>query len=84
MLTWACQLPFDDESADVAEIVTAYGAWPADNPIPKRFIPSDQGIIPPSVLTVCRAWPMPHEFTARGRSYPQESAPDKVGQALAT
>ena len=32
-----------------------------------------------NLTTRCRAWPMQREFTARGRSCPQEGTPDEVG-----
>jgi haloalkane dehalogenase len=54
MLTWARQLPFDGELGDVAEIVTTYGAWIADNPIPKCIIPSDPGGMPPTAHCLSR------------------------------
>jgi haloalkane dehalogenase len=81
-LTWARQLPFDGEPADVTEIVTAYGEWLAQSPIPKLFIESEPGTMPPSALEFCRAWPTQRQVTVPGRHYPQEDAPDEVGQAL--
>src|SRR6476646_2953124 len=47
-LTWPRQLPFDGEPADVTEIVTAYGKWLAQSPIPKLYIQSEPGTVLPS------------------------------------
>jgi haloalkane dehalogenase len=82
-LTWPRQLPFDGEPADVTEIVTTYGKWLAQSPIPKLYIQSDPGTMLPSARAFCRAWPEQSEVTVRARHYPQEDAPDEVGQAIA-
>ncbi|MCF6409604.1 haloalkane dehalogenase [Pseudalkalibacillus salsuginis] len=84
MLSWARQLPFDDDSADVTEIVTAYGNWLAQSPIPKLFIHTEHGRTPQSHLDFCRSWPEQTEITVPGRHYPMEDAPDEVGKALAS
>lgn len=83
MLTWARQLPFDGEPADVAQIVTEYGAWLAKSPVPKLFIEAEAGTMSPGERAFCRAWPAQRTVTVRGRHYPQEDAPDEVGRALA-
>jgi haloalkane dehalogenase len=83
MLSWARQLPFDGEPADVTEIVTAYGAWLARSPIPKLFIQTDPGTMSPSAREFCRTWPAQDEVTVRGRHYPQEDSPEETGQAIA-
>lgn len=83
MLSWARQLPFEGDPADVAEIVAAYGAWLSSSPTPKLFIRAEPGTLPPSALEFCRSWPAQREVTVRGRHYPQEDAPAEVGQALA-
>jgi haloalkane dehalogenase len=82
MLSWARQLPFDGEPADIAEIVTTYGAWLAHSPIPKLFILSEPGTMSPSAREFCRAWSAQSEVTVAGRHYPQEDSPDQVGQAI--
>src|SRR2546430_9410654 len=83
-LSWARQLPIDGEPADVAEIVTAYGEWLSQSPIPKLYIQSDPGTILPSAREFCRAWPAQSEVTVRARHYPQEDSPDETGTAIAT
>lgn len=82
MLTWARQLPFDGEPADVTRIVTAYGEWLSNSSIPKLFIQSDPGTMLPSAREFCRAFPAQSKMTVRGRHYPQEDSPDETGQAL--
>ena len=82
-LTWPRQLPFDGEPADVTEIVTAYGEWLAQSSIPKLFIQSDPGTMPPSARDFCRTWPAQREITVRGHHTPQEDSPDEIGMALA-
>jgi haloalkane dehalogenase len=82
-LTWPRQLPFDGEPADVTEIVTAYGEWLSQSSIPKLFIQSEPGTMPPTHRDLCRTWPAQSEITVRGLHYPQEDSPDESGQALA-
>jgi haloalkane dehalogenase len=82
-LTWPRQLPFDGEPADVTEIVTTYGKWLAQSPIPKFYIQSDPGTMLPGARAFCRAWPAQSEVTVRARHYPQEDAPDETGTAIA-
>ena len=83
MLSWARQLPFDGEPAEVTQIVTTYGEWLATSSIPKFFVHAEPGMMTPSALDFCRTWPAQSEITVHGRHYPQEDAPDEVGQALA-
>lgn len=82
MLSWARQLPFDGEPADVTQIVTDYGTWLASSSLAKLFIRSEPGTMLPSALQFCHSWLAQSEITVRGRHYPQEDAPDEVGQAL--
>jgi haloalkane dehalogenase len=83
MLSWARQLPIDGEPADVVEIVTAYGAWLSNSTLPRLFILSEPGTMSPGDHEFCRSWPAQTEVTVPARHYPQEDAPDMVGQALA-
>jgi len=83
MLSWARQLPFDGDPANVTEIVTAYGAWLAQSSVPKLFIHSEPGTMQPSHVEFCRSWPAQSEVSVRGRHYPQEDSPDEVGSTLA-
>lgn len=81
MLSWARQL---SDSAEVNEIVTAYGNWLAQSPIPKLFLHTQHGRAIQSHLDFCRSWPEQTEITVPGRHYPMEDAPDEVGKALAS
>ncbi|MDR6884123.1 haloalkane dehalogenase [Bacillus sp. 3255] len=83
MLSWARQLPFDGDPADVTEIVTEYGEWMAQSAVPKLFIQCTPGLLPQAHIDFCRTWPVQTEVTVPGRHYPQEDAPDEVGEALA-
>src|SRR5712691_2129435 len=56
-LTWPRQLPIDGEPADVTEIVTAYGEWLSQSPVPKLFIQGDPGRLQPSQLAFSRTLP---------------------------
>lgn len=84
MLSWARQLPFDGDPADVTEIITAYGAWLARSSVPKLFIHSEPGNMQPSHVEFCRSFPAQSEVSVSGRHYPQEDSPAEVVSALAT
>ena len=84
MLSWARQLPFDGEPADVTAIVTAYGDWLARSEVPKLFVRAEPGLLPQSHVDFCRAWPSQSELAVPGRHYPQEDAPEEIGKALAS
>lgn len=83
MLTWARQLPFDGEPADVAAVVEACGGWMAQSGVPKLFIRAVPGTLPPSHIDFIRTWPAQREAAVPGRHYPQEDAPEEAGAALA-
>ena len=82
-LTWPRQIPIDGEPADVAQIVTDYGAWLETSPVPKLFINAEPG----SILTgpqreYCRSWPNQTEVTVPGLHFIQEDSPDAIGRAI--
>jgi len=81
-LSWARQLPFDGEPADVAEVIDAYGAWLARSGVPKLFIHSEPGTLPESHIAFCRSWPNQTEVSVRGHHTPQEDSPDDIGSAI--
>lgn len=83
MLSWARQLPIDGEPAEVVEIVTAYGAWLSTSALPKLFIQCEPGTMSSGEREFCGSWPVQTAITVQARHYPQEDAPDMVGQALA-
>lgn len=82
-LTWPRQAPFDGEPADVTEVITAYGEWLSQSPIPKLYIQGNPGSMPQSERAFCRTWPAQSEITVRGLHFLQEDAPDEIGIALA-
>ena len=83
-LTWPRQVPFDGEPAEVAEIITAYGEWLSQSPLPKLYIQGEPGSMPQSERAFCRTWPAQSEITIRGIHFLQEDAPDEIGVDLAT
>lgn len=83
-LTWPRQIPIENEPADVTEIVSAYGAWLAESPVPKLFINADPGsILIGEQREFCRSWPNQEEVTVKGLHFVQEDSPDEIGQAIA-
>ncbi|EFH85939.1 haloalkane dehalogenase [Ktedonobacter racemifer] len=83
-LAWPRQAPFDGEPADMAEIITTYGEWLSQSPIPKLYIQGDPGSMPPSERAFCHTWPAQREITVPGRHFIQEDSPDEIGSALAS
>ncbi|HEY4385781.1 MAG TPA: haloalkane dehalogenase [Ktedonobacteraceae bacterium] len=83
-LSWPRQLPVDGEPADVVEIVTAYGEWLSQSPIPKLYIKSAPGALQESQHEFCRTWPAQSQVSVRGHHTPQEDSPDEIGQAIAS
>ena len=83
-LTWPREIPIDGEPADVTEIVTAYGEWLRDAPVPKLFVNAEPGaILTGEQREFCRTWPAQTEVTVRGSHFVQEDSPDEIGQAIA-
>jgi len=84
-LTWPREIPAAGEPADVAEIVTAYGAWLAESDVPKLFVKGEPGVIlsdgPPVELV--RSWPNLTEVTVPGLHFLQEDSPHQIGAAVA-
>ncbi|MDH3977559.1 MAG: haloalkane dehalogenase [Gammaproteobacteria bacterium] len=85
MLAWPRQLPFDDEPAEVVEIIGDYADWLVASEIPKLFINADPGAILTGPLRdFCRTWPNQVEVTVPGIHFIQEDAPHEIGQAIAS
>ena len=84
MLSWPRQAPYDGEPAEVAEIVTTYGAWLSHSPTPKLFIQGEPGGMTPSERAFCRSFPAQREVTVPGIHFLQEDAPFEIGVALAS
>ena len=85
ILNWPRQIPIDGEPADIAELVSRYGAWlERSTELAKLFINADPG----SILTgrqreYCRTWPNQEEITVSGLHFIQEDSPLQIGQAIA-
>ena len=84
-LTWPRQIPVAGEPADVTAIATAYGAWMAENELPKLFVNAEPGaILTGSQREFVRTWKNQTEVTVAGSHFIQEDSPDEIGQALST
>jgi haloalkane dehalogenase len=82
-LAWARELPIEGEPADVVEIVTRYGDWLAQSPVPKLFITADPGaLIADRAREFCRSWPNQRRVAVKGIHYVQEDSPEEIGAAI--
>ncbi|MFT5484862.1 MAG: haloalkane dehalogenase [Halieaceae bacterium] len=85
-LNWPRAIPIGGSPADIAEIMTNYGQWLADDAtLPKLFVNAEPG----TVLTgrqreFCRSWPNQTEVTVKGLHFVQEDSPVQIGQAVAS
>ena len=84
-LTFPREIPIEGEPPDVAEIVSAYGAWLAKSNVPKLLLRRDQAHSWRSVtnLATARSWPSQTEVTVKGVHFVQEDSPNEIGQAVA-
>ena len=83
-LTWPRQIPLAGEPKDVVGIVEAYGAWMAENDLPKLFINADPGaILIGAQREFCRTWKNQQEVTVKGNHFCQEDSPHEIGEAIA-
>lgn len=83
-LTWPRQIPIGREPADVAEIVSTYGAWLAATDVPKLFVNAEPGaLIAGPVRDLVRSWPHLTEVTVKGVHFIQEDSPHEIGAAIA-
>ena len=83
-LTWPRQIPLAGEPADVIKIVEEYGAWMAQNDLPKLFINAEPGaILTGATRDFCRTWKNQQEVTVKGNHFIQEDSPHEIGQAIA-
>ena len=84
-LTWPREIPLDGEPADVNAIAAAYGAWMAENDIPKLFVNAEPGaILTGKERGICRGWRNQTEVTVEGIHFIQEDSPGEIGTALAS
>jgi len=83
-LTWPRQIPLAGEPADVIKIVEEYGAWMAQNDLPKLFINAEPGaILTGAPRDFCRSWKNQQEVTVKGNHFIQEDSPHEIGEAIA-
>lgn len=82
-LTWPRQIPIEGEPEDVVRIVSDYGAWLAQSPLPKLFVNAKPGaILRGDLRELCRSWPNTTEVTVNGTHFIQEDSPDEIGRAI--
>jgi len=82
-LTWPRQIPIEGEPEDVVRIVSDYGAWLAQSPLPKLFVNAEPGaILRGELRALCRSWPNTTEVTVKGTHFIQEDSPDEIGRAV--
>jgi len=82
-LTWPRQIPIEGEPEDVVRIVSDYGAWLAQSPLPKLFVNAEPGaILRGELRELCRSWPNTTEVTVKGTHFIQEDSPDEIGRAI--
>jgi haloalkane dehalogenase len=84
-LTFPREIPIEGNPADVAEIVSAYGAWLATSNVPKLFVRAEPGALlgGGANLATARSWPAQTEVTVKGIHFIQEDSPDEIGRAIA-
>lgn len=85
MLTFARQIPFDGEPADVHDIVAANAAWLMSSDVPKLFVAATPGaIITGDVRDFCERAPNQQTVDLTAGHFVPEDAPVELGNALAT
>ena len=83
MLSWAREIPFDGEPADVAAAVSEYGAWLARSPVPKLFIAAEPGmILVGEARRFAESFPNQRVVTVSSGHFVPEDAPDALVAAL--
>ena len=70
-LTWPRMIPIDGEPTHMVKLVEDYGAWLAQNDLPKLFINADPGsILVGRQREFCRTWRNQTEVTVKGAAFP--------------
>ena len=83
---WPREIPIDGTPADVHEVITAYGAWLEETPIPKLLLHATLGgIIRPELVEWAREHLQNLQTVDLGEGihYLQEDHPHEIGAALA-
>jgi len=83
-LSFPRQIALDGTPKEVAEVVTAYGDWLTQSPVPKLWIHGNPGAVEnDSVRKFCSTWPNQTEITVKGKHFLQEDSPIEIGEAIA-
>jgi haloalkane dehalogenase len=85
MLTFAREIPFDGEPADVHDEVAANAAWLMSSTTAKLFVAAMPGaIITGDVRSFCERAPNQQTVEVAAGHFVPEDAPDELGDALAS
>ncbi|NML38546.1 haloalkane dehalogenase [Chitinophaga sp. G-6-1-13] len=83
-LSFPRQIALDGEPKEVAEVVTDYGKWLQQSPVPKLWIHGNPGAVEnDSVRAFCGTWPNQTAITVKGKHFLQEDSPIEIGEAIA-
>ncbi len=83
-LTWPREVPFGNDPAANAEIISSYSAWLAESDVPKLFIQAVPGIIfgVAELRKFARSLPNQKIVQVYGGHFVQEISGDAIGRAL--
>jgi haloalkane dehalogenase len=83
-LTWPRQIPYDNDPAETAQIMTAYSDWLTESDVPKLFIQANPGIIfsVAELRRFARSLPNQKIVQVYGGHFVQEISGDAIGRAL--
>jgi haloalkane dehalogenase len=83
-LTWPREVPFGNDPAANAEIISSYSAWLAESEVPKLFIQAVPGIIfsVAELRKFARSLPNQKIVQVYGGHFVQEISGDAIGRAL--
>jgi haloalkane dehalogenase len=83
MLTWAREVPFDGQPADVAAAIAEYGTYLATSRVPKLFLAADPGmILVGDARAFAESFPNQTTVTVASGHFVPEDDPDGVVAAL--
>ena len=82
-LSWPRNIPIDGEPADIAAVVSDYGAWLQSSDVPKLFVNAEPGaLIRGEIREYVRTFPNLTEVSVPGVHFVQEDSPDEIGTAV--
>ncbi|AHF15260.1 haloalkane dehalogenase [Niabella soli DSM 19437] len=83
-LSFSRQIALDGAPKEVAEIVTGYGNWLQQSPVPKLWIHGIPGAVEnDNMREFCSTWPNQTELSVKGKHFLQEDSPGEIGTAIA-